>query len=282
MQSFFRKPMLFSRGLNQELSYLGVSGLVALVFLYVVRPFGFANLNDQLLLGFGIVSIATGVVYIIIGHLVHRRFFSDRNWTVGSEIVYSLIFLLCIASAIQLYGDYMQVMPLNPLNFFLSLFYTVVIGVIPVSIRAMLLRNWRLKRELAEVHAINNHLQNQKLLSDQKIIRFPLSRNDSLDIMNHDLLYIESSENYLTIAWTKDAELKKQLIRMTMKEAIGLISDPFIAPCHRSYIVNLRKATRINYSNGKATILLTDLQTEIPVSDTYKKRVRQQLAGVQK
>ena len=156
-------------------------------------------------------------------------------------------------------------MTLNLKSFFLSLFYTIVIGIIPVSIRAIMLRNWRLKRELAEMHSINRHLQTNKVVSYQKIIEFPISRNESLAILNQDLLYIESSENYVNVAWIKDREIKKQLVRMTMKQAIELINDPLIVFCHRSYIVNLRKATRMNSQNGRSTILLNEVAAEIPV-----------------
>jgi LytTr DNA-binding domain-containing protein len=273
--------MPFSRGLKQELIYLVISGLAALIFLYLVRPFGFSNLNDRLLVTFGIVSIATGMLYVLAAHLLYRRYFPDRSWTIGLEIIYSLLFLLCIAIAILLFAGYQHIMTLNLKSFFLSLFYTMVIGIIPVSIRAIMLRNWRLKRELAEMHAINRHLQNNKAVSDQKIIEFPISRNESLAILNQDLLYIESSENYVNVAWIKDREIKKQLVRMTMKQVVGLINDPLIVFCHRSYIVNLRKAIRMNSQNGRSSILLNDVPGEIPVSETYKKQVRRNLIGIQ-
>lgn len=269
--------MPFSRGLKKEIVYVCISGLCAITFLYLVRPFGFANLGDRLLFGFGIASIAAAAGYVIAAHLLYRRYFGDRMWTIGFEIVYSLLFLLCVASAIMIYGDGMHVMKLNLQNFLLSILYTVLIGIIPVSIRAILLRNWRLKKELSEVQAINQHLQNRKMTSDEKMIEFPVSRNESLKLMNHDLLYIESSENYITIAWNHDGEIKKQMIRMTMKDASSLINDPLIIFCHRSYIINLRRTGKIISQDGRAIIILKESKTQIPVSDTFKAQVKQKL-----
>lgn len=280
MRSFFQQPMPFSRGLKNEIIYVGLSGLGAIVFLYLVRPFGFAHLNDRLLLGFGVISIGTAVLYVVVSHLLYRRYFEDHTWTVGSEILYSLLFLLCIASAIMIYGGFVDVMELNLRNFLLSLFYTTLIGIIPVSIRAIMVKNWRLKKDLAEVQAMNNHLQNRKAASGEKIIAFPLARNERLEIMNYDLVYVESSENYITVAWNKDQEIKKQMIRMTMKDALELIDDPLVIFCHRSYIVNLRKAAKIISKNSRTSIVLKDSEVQVPVSDTYKKQVRQKLSMV--
>ena len=277
MRFFFRQTMPFSRGLKNEILYVCVSGVAALVFLYLVRPFGFGNLSNHLLIGFGITSIAAALIYVIVTHQLYRRYFGDRTWSVGLEIIHSLLFLLCVTSAIMIYGGYANVMKLTFKNFFLSLFYTTLIGTIPLSIRAILLRNWRLKKELADMQAINQHLQNRKLMADEKMIAFPLSRNESLEIMNHELLYIESSENYITVVWRKDGETKKQIIRMTMKDAMALMNDPLILFCHRSYVVNLRKAGKLISKNGRASICLTDSDLQIPVSETYKQQVRQKL-----
>ena len=273
--------MPFSRGLKTEIIYVCLSGAAALVFLYLVRPFSFANLPDRLLFGFGTVSIVAALVCVITAHLLYRRYFGDRTWSIGLEIAYSLLFLLCVASAIMIYGSYVNIMKLNATNFLLSLLYTTLIGIIPVSIRAIMLRNWRLKKDLAEMQAINDHLRTRKIITDEKIIKFPVSRNESLELINHDLLYVESSENYITIAWIKDLDIKKQMIRMTLKDAMKLINDPLIIFCHRSYIINLRKAGKIISQDGRTSILLKDSETQIPVSDTYKKLVRQKLNVIQ-
>ena len=278
MRFFFQQSMPFSRGLKNEILYVCLSGICALVFLYLVRPFGFANLPDRLLLGFGIVSIAAALLYVFIAYLLYRRYFANKSWSVGLEIIHSLLFLLFVASAIMIYGGYVHIMELNAKNFLLSLFYTTLIGIIPVSIRAIMLRNWRLKKELADSKAINDHLHNRQLMTDEKIIEFSVSRNVQLKIMNQDLLYVESSENYITIVWNKDQTIKREMIRMTMKEAFGLINDPLIVFCHRSYIVNLRKAGKIVSQNGRASISLKDSDMQLPLSETYKAVVRQKLS----
>ena len=280
MRFFFRQTMPFSRGLKNEIFYVCISGVAALLFLYMVRPFGFGNLSNRLLIGFGMASIAAALFYVIVTHELHRRYFGDRRWSVGLEIIHSLLFLLCVASEIMIYGDFENVMKLTMKNFLLSLFYTTLIGIIPVSIRAILLRNWRLKKELGEMQSINHHLQNRKMMTDEKIIAFPLSRNESLEVINHDLLYLESAENYVTVVWNKNGDIKKQMVRMTMKEAIALINDPLIVFCHRSYIINLRKVGKIISQEGRTNVISKDSDMQIPVSTTYKKQVRQLLTSI--
>src|SRR5262245_35503195 len=121
MRFFFRQAMPFSRGLKNEIVYVCISGVAALFFLYLVRPFGFGNLSNRLLLGFGVASIAAALFYVIVSHELYRRYFEDRSWSVGWEIIHSLFFILCVTSAIMIYGDYVNVMQLSWKNFILSL-----------------------------------------------------------------------------------------------------------------------------------------------------------------
>jgi hypothetical protein len=273
--------MPFGRGLKKEIAYVCISGLCALAFLYLVRPFGFASLGNRTLFGFGMVSIAAALVYIIAVQLIHRRYFGDRVWTIGWEIAYSLFFLVTVASAIMIYANWLGIMELNLQNFLLSILYTTLIGIIPLSIRAIMLRNWRLRKELAELQSINQHLQNRKKARDEKIIEFPVSRTESLKLINRDLLYLESSENYIHVNWSNGQQTKKQLVRMTMKDASQLINDPLIVFCHRSYIVNLRKVDSIQSENGRTTICLKDSEIQVPVSDTFKSEIRKKLGNIE-
>jgi DNA-binding LytR/AlgR family response regulator len=182
----------------------------------------------------------------------------------------------------MIYGYVLHITDLSFVNVTLYLFYTVILGFIPVTIRAILVRNWRLRNDLSEAKKINELLANRKLLAEERIIEFQgTSSKDVLRLSTHDLLYLEAAENYITIVWENNRVVKKGMIRMTMKEAIKKLNDPLIAFCHRSYIVNLRKVKRISSQSGISTITLKGLDGPIPLSTTHKREIKQKLKEFQ-
>jgi hypothetical protein len=96
--------MPFSRGLGREIVNICLSGVCALVIFYFARPIGFAYLSSLSLLGYGLVSMGAAVLYIIISHRLHNRFWENKKWTLGLEILHSF-FLLFVAVAIMIYGN---------------------------------------------------------------------------------------------------------------------------------------------------------------------------------
>ena len=60
-----------------------------------------------------------------------------------------------------------------------------------------------------------------------------------LSVAKENLLYIESADNYICIWYIKNEQLKKQLMRITMKEISEQLAETNIVRCHRSYMVNL-------------------------------------------
>jgi DNA-binding LytR/AlgR family response regulator len=120
-------------------------------------------------------------------------------------------------------------------------------------------------------------LGNKKAEVEERLIEFPISKKESFSLTNQSLLYIESKENYLSICWDAGKEVKKNMIRMTMKEAIHLIDDPFIVYCHRSFIVNLRRVEEITSNNGTSEIQFEIVEERIPISSTFKKSIKQKL-----
>jgi DNA-binding LytR/AlgR family response regulator len=149
-----------------------------------------------------------------------------------------------------------------------------------VSIRALLLRNWRFKNDLVESKKINELFSRRKMAMDEKLVEFPISRTETLRLTNQELIYLESAENYVAVAWGANSGIKKAMIRMTMKEVISLINDPLIVFCHRSYIINLRKVSEMIQQSGSSAIVLNGLDRAIPVSPRFKTQIKEKLLEV--
>jgi hypothetical protein len=275
------EPMPFSRGLKKEVLYICISGAFALLVFYLLHPFGFSNLSNLALLGYGVVSVAAAIIFVVLTHLLYNIYWGHRKWTVGLEIFHSLCFLLFVGGSILIYGYLSHISDLSLKNILIYLLYTILLGFIPVTIRAMLVKNWRLKKDLSEAKKINELLTNRKYAYDEKIIEFQYaSSNDILKLINYDFLFVEAFENYITVVWENNHTIKKQMIRMTMKDAIKQMNDPLIVFSHRSFIINLRKVQKVSSNGGLSILWLKNIETSIPLSATFKKAIKQKLKEI--
>lgn len=99
-----------------------------------------------------------------------------------------------------------------------------------------------------------------------------------LSVAKENLLYVESADNYICIWYIKNDQLKKQLMRITMKEISIQLADTNIVRCHRSYMVNLDlvKVMRREKENLFLELGYPNIK-EIPISKTYGEQVMRRL-----
>ena len=100
---------------------------------------------------------------------------------------------------------------------------------------------------------------------------------ESLEISPFQILFLEASGNYVNVCFQKDKQTRKML-RTTLKNIEEkLNSYPFLAKCHRTYIVNIRFIQSIERNNQGYFLQLTNCAQEIPVSRTYLKELRERI-----
>lgn len=99
-----------------------------------------------------------------------------------------------------------------------------------------------------------------------------------LSVAKENLLYIESADNYICIWYQKNDTLKKQLMRITMKDISEQLAETNIVRCHRSYMVNLDlvKVMRREKENLFLELGVPGVR-EIPISKTYGENVLRRL-----
>ena len=102
-----------------------------------------------------------------------------------------------------------------------------------------------------------------------------------LSVAKENLIYIESADNYICIWYLKNETLKKQLLRITMKDICEQLSDTNVVRCHRSYMVNLDlvKVMRREKENLFLELGVPSVK-EIPISKTYGEQVLRRLVPI--
>lgn len=100
-------------------------------------------------------------------------------------------------------------------------------------------------------------------------------------LKSEDILYIESTDNYVTVFSREAEKVKKTMLRNTMKRLEKELSGTQIQRCHRSFMVNFESIRQVKLISTNLYIFM-DLpgQTRIPVSRTYAEHVHEFLNRV--
>jgi len=160
---------------------------------------------------------------------------------------------------------------------FLEIFHkstvnTSLVLLLPYSI-LWLYFSWRDKNSLLQKMSVEDP---STAVQRKNSIAFPDEKGElRITIMLENLLYIDSSDNYVTIHYLNKSKLSHFLIRNTLKWMDeNLTNDSQLVRCHRSYIVNLDKVKVIRKNKGGIIMELDIVNTpDIPVSTTFYERV---------
>ncbi len=116
-----------------------------------------------------------------------------------------------------------------------------------------------------------------------KLILIAENEKDTFELLPHQLLYIESTDNYSSIIYVDEhGKIKKELIRSSLKRLETQITIPSILRCHRAYIVNLSNVAHITGNAQGYRISFSEVENTIPVSRNYGKVILETLKNLNK
>ncbi|WP_303918158.1 LytTR family DNA-binding domain-containing protein [Draconibacterium sediminis] len=191
-----------------------------------------------------------------------RKIFHQQTFKLKSYFLWILVEIVLISLVyIFLYGNPIG----NFINDFLfSLKYTVLGIMIPYSFALLLIYY---KKHIEEIEQLQNKLsgtyKNQLLtFTDEK-------GKPRFSIRSKDFLYIESTDNYVTVNFILEGKLQRKLLRNTMKNIESQLGSESILRCHRSFMVNTQNVDFVQKENKKLSLHLNSSEVTIPVSEKY-------------
>lgn len=98
-----------------------------------------------------------------------------------------------------------------------------------------------------------------------------------MSIQLADLLYIESTDNYVTIFFNNEGKADKLLVRNTLKNLESVFDELPVLRCHRSFIINVNNIKVGQKTSGKFLLSLKKCDAVIPVSRKYIPQFQQYL-----
>ena len=203
-----------------------------------------------------------------------KEFFLPEKWKIWKSFIHNLIMIIPIAVLNWIYA--ISIETAMDMSFTLLQFVSITfaVGFFPSIFLVFYLEQKLRRKNIQFSKRANQQLESKS--SDNLIIEelsFNL-QNSSLKIKFNDFLCVKSMGNYVTLYFIKGNQLKKEIIRTTMKK----IEDDFldykkIIRCHKSYFVNLNKV-KTTSGNARALYLhINELDFQIPVSRNFSKEI---------
>ena len=248
----------------------------ALIFINIYKPFGsksWYDVSDFKFFLFSAPIILTGVLVVVISRII--MYYHSRKHYVSYVKYFLWVFFEIL---------------------FMSLFYTIF----TLSIDANLGRDIIATFKSAMVNTAlvlllpyitlwfyfgweesKKKLETIEKESEEELDSIPeniLFTDDKgtlrLSVRYQDLLYIESDDNYVTIHYVTGNQVKKFLIRNTLKKIEDELSDTPVTRCHRSYLVNF---SRVKVMRRERDNIFLELDAtgvdDLPVSKSYREKV---------
>lgn len=284
---FFQKiPKYLLTKQNQTLMVLFVS-LFAVIFINIFKPFGSEDWmtkgrftpTEYLLwstilvsLGMSIVAISRVIMYHYSKKPVHSiTILKYALWVIVELLLLSASFT--VLALITSYGGASR----DPMEIYKNAMQnTIFIMFIPYLIFIMYLSYQDKSAKLRTIMEENLGNKSTSFIAfhdDRGILQ--------LSVAKENLLYIESADNYISTWYLKNGQLKKQLIRITLKDLSQQLADTNIVRCHRSFMVNLDqiKVLRREKENLFIELGYPGLK-EIPISKTYGEEVLKRIVPI--
>ena len=285
--TLFRKlPKYLLTKQNQTAMVLFVS-IFAIIFINIFKPFGSEEwmtkrkftATQYLLWSTILVTMGMSIVAISRVIMYHYSKKPTQNITFFSYSIWVVIELLLLSAAftglalITSYGgaerDPFEIYKNALSNTFFILFIPYIIYIMYLSYQD---KNAKL-RTIMEENVGNKAISFISFHDDRGILQ--------LTVAKENLLYIESADNYISIWYLKNEQLKKQLVRTTLKETSNQLADTSVVRTHRSFMINIDK---IKVLRREKENLFIELDypglKDIPVSKTYGEELLKRLVPV--
>ena len=262
------------------------SAAVIFLLLVLLQPFGFRDKELELkMILFPVYALLafllTSSNIYVIRYIIKKK----KTWTLKNEIVAFFPHILFSTFIILLFtvwitGD----MPFS-IQWYLKLLYHIFsLFLVIVIIEYLFYRNKSVNRKnqqlVSDVQMASQKLKNS-IEKKNELITVSLEKNN-IEINRNKIVFIQSWGNYLDFHLREnDGKMKTITKRGRLHQAEkDLKSFSEFFRCHRAFIINLKHVKKIKGNIKNAKIILNGNSTEIPVSRSFYKSLKEQVENI--
>lgn len=286
MQNIFLQPYPFQSNKKTAFIICVTAGIIIFSIFYFFKPFGLQNNSNEstFLIGllYGSVTFAVSLIVSLSLPLLFPKIFIDKNWLVYKEIIFLLFIVCCIA--IANYGATIVIYKiLNSMyGLFSMLQYTFSFAIFPILFSVVFKQQLLLKKYKYEANLLNENRLNisksHTSIVDQMAIFTGDNVAEKLEILAKDFICAEADENYTTIYYLHDKNLKKVLYRLSLKKLeVQNQKESNFFRCHKSFYVNLSQVIKLSGNAQGYKLHFEQLPFAIPVSRTLNATIKEKI-----
>lgn len=279
MLNSLNKKYPFNDNLKVNTRSISSVSLGIFLFLLFFQPFQIQNpdFNNRLIIlaTFGAITLVLLSIFRVVIPSIFITAFSEARWTILKEIIIDLLFVICNSVAFAFFARYVGRIPMT---------FPIVINIVIISITAaavVVVTNqfYLLKKKVQKLE--QNPEEDNKIESVEaaKEIEFESeNKTEYFTLFLEQLILIKSANNYIEVIYKHNDQIKKKLIRNTMKTTEYLLKKyPEIIRCHRSCMVNKNYIKKVSRGSDGLVLNLFEYPQEIHVSRQYVLRLKEAL-----
>ncbi|GAB1374604.1 hypothetical protein MASR1M46_14900 [Bacteroidales bacterium] len=248
----------------------------ALLFINIYKPFGsksWYDVSDFKFFLFSAPIILTGVLVVVISRII--MYYHSRNHEI-SYVKYFLWVFFEILFMSLFYTIFTLSIDANHGRDIIATFKSAMVNTALVLLLPYITLwfyfGWEESKKKLET--IEKESEDDSDSIPENILFTDDKGTLRLSVRYSDLLYIESDDNYVTIHYITGSQVKKFLLRNTLKKIEDELSDTFVTRCHRSYLVNF---SRVKVMRRERDNIFLELDAtgvdDLPVSKSYREKV---------
>lgn len=259
------------------------TAIFALIFINIYAPFnaeGWFEAGKGELFLYSSLYILAGMLVIVASRLLFIRITLKRKINILGYASWILLEIILLAIAYVAMDIYVLGNAVDIFSQFIKLvFATLFVLVLPYSL-SWLYYSWQ--HQLQKLEELSQATSNA--YSSKNLVNF-YDETDKLrfSLNSSDVLFIESTDNYVTVHVKDNERVKKVMLRNTMKRLEKELEQTLICRCHRSFMVNFENVKMVRLSGTTLYVYLEgEKEIRLPVSRTYTEKVHEmvnQLAG---
>ena len=268
----FKTPFnLFESNKHKFIISVGLSGFVwFFLFTFGVFDFDyftyFARLYYTGTYSLACLAVLLADFFLLKDYLIKKK-------TIADALVWVLWIMSCIALSNYLLTTlFFKWEEFTLYNFIKNQLYVSSIGMIVAPIFILVNYIFILRKRICKT--VNKNIKNNQLNTIQKsnelITIYSKYKNGAFEIDINNLLYIQSSDNYIDIWYTNKDSVQHELVRNTLAAVEQSITHPALQRCHRSFIINKNHVKSLKRNAGRYKIIMKNANIEIPLSRKYK------------
>lgn len=265
-----------------------IPAVVTFLIILFLSPKEFQDLDFIIRLIAGIVISSFVALSIVIAvFLLKKRISShilEEEWTIGKELILVFFVLLLIILFLSLAVSFVQ----KDYDSFFSLFLktssiTISIGILPILILLLFEQNSYQIKQVEKANQLNTYLKRENnelrsVITDKSVPPNKLlikSENEGLELQLNpmDLIMLKSDGNYVEVFYLNADQLKKKLIRNSLKKLEGILPQDIFFRCHNRFLVNGNHIVKFEGNARNLELHLHAYPDKIPVSRAKVKAI---------